>query len=495
VSGALHHFVHHPLPAACVRYLCPALPPLHDGCVRRKGRARADVGHLRRRRPILRRPQSRKKKKVNNVQRNAWRADYKAKYGLMPSFDTSSRVLVSAKCRFCISFGREVEDNGAPAPPNLSSSGGAPSATAAIAASAAASSSVSKKWGPNTVRAFSTYITDQFLSHLRAAHRVKWDAYQKRTVGVEDFFRQSGDNRQLTIPKVLGKRGRDHCVVIPRKVVTDILVPIAMYDIQRRKMRKSRNHSESESDGEDWEELGEASCLPHAMKRLFVEIPRVNGSADAEDDADEARVAVDDSSRRGDPGTGRRQVVDVASLGQPGDFIVTVSHPRRFQFVTGMLAGPRSFRSIAETTRLIKVSEGMALGFPVATPTDVSDIARQVGGIYLASLSALLRSSNGYALACDGGEDNTSIKYFDIRVRLFVKGKSVNLHVCVLPESESATGLFMYKTLDTVMTAMDVLWKSKVIGINTDGASAMTGWSAGLASRVVEAASSECYRV
>jgi hypothetical protein len=118
-----------------------------------------------------------------------------------------------------------------------------------------------------------------------------------------------------------------------------------------------------------------------------------------------------------------------------------------------------------------------------------------VGGIYLASLSALLRSSTGYALACDGGDDKTSIKFFDIRVRLFVKGNVVNLHVCVLPESESATGLSMYKTLDTVMTAMDVLWQSKVIGISTDGVSAMTGWSAGLASRIVEAASSQCYRV
>jgi hypothetical protein len=194
--------------------------------------------------------------------------------------------------------------------------------------------------------------------------------------------------------------------------VTDILVPIAMYDIQRHKMRKSGDDIDSESYVEDWEELDKASCLPHAMKRLFVEIPCVDGSADAEDDADEARVAVDDSSRRRDPGTGRRQVVDVSSLGQPGDFIVTVSHPRRFQFVTSMLAGPLSFRSIAATTRLIKVCERMALGFPVPTPTDVWYNSRQVGGIYLASLSALLRWSTGYALTCDGGDDKTSIKYF-----------------------------------------------------------------------------------
>jgi hypothetical protein len=231
------------------------------------------------------------------------------------------------------------------------------------------------------------------------------------------------------------------------------------------------------------------------MKRLSAEIPRVDGSADGDGDGDETRVAVDDSSHRGYPGTGRRQVVDVASMGQPGDFIVTASYPGRFQFVTCILAGPRSFRSIAATTRLIKVSEGMTLRFPVAPPTDVSDIARRMGGIYHASFSALLPSSTGYALACDGGDDNTGVKYFDIRARLFVKGMFVNLHVWVLPESESATGLSMYNSLDIGMTAMAVLWKYKVAGISTDGASAMTGWPAGLASRVMEAASSECYRV
>jgi hypothetical protein len=141
-----------------------------------------------------------------------------------------------------------------------------------------------------------------------------------------------------------------------------------------------------------------------------------------------------------------------------------------------MLTGPRSFRSIAATRRPVKKSKGTPLGFPVATDTDVSDTARQVGGIYLASLSAFPRSLACYALACNGGDNNSCIKYFDIRVSLFFKGKFVKLHVCARRESESATGISLYKTMDTVETAMDVLWKSKVIGSSTDGASAMTGW-------------------
>jgi hypothetical protein len=39
------------------------------------------------------------------------------------------------------------------------------------------------------------------------------------------------------------------------------------------------------------------------------------------------------------------------SQGQPGDYLVTVKHPKRFELVVGMLAEPRSFRSISGAMR------------------------------------------------------------------------------------------------------------------------------------------------
>jgi hypothetical protein len=39
------------------------------------------------------------------------------------------------------------------------------------------------------------------------------------------------------------------------------------------------------------------------------------------------------------------------SLGQPGDYLVTVKHPKRFELVVGLPAGPRSFRSISGAMR------------------------------------------------------------------------------------------------------------------------------------------------
>jgi hypothetical protein len=47
---------------------------------------------------------------------------------------------------------------------------------------------------------------------------------------------------------------------------------------------------------------------------------------------------------------------------------------------------------------MIKRTNGMTLPFSVSSPNDSSDVARQVGVIYLLSLSALLRSSNRYTV-------------------------------------------------------------------------------------------------
>jgi hypothetical protein len=64
-----------------------------------------------------------------------------------------------------------------------------------------------------------------------------------------------------------------------------------------------------------------------------------------------------------------------------------------------------------------------------------------------------------------------------------------------LPEDDVATVEAMFKWLDKTISALDPLWRSKVVGVSTDGARAMTGWSAGLASRILEIALDLCLRV
>jgi hypothetical protein len=49
--------------------------------------------------------------------------------------------------------------------------------------------------------------------------------------------------------------------------------------------------------------------------------------------------------------------------------------------------------------------------------------------MYLAYLDTRLRSSNGYAIACDGGDDSSGVKYLDLRARLFANGEICNMHL------------------------------------------------------------------
>jgi hypothetical protein len=64
--------------------------------------------------------------------------------------------------------------------------------------------------------------------------------------------------------------------------------------------------------------------VTHALRRLFAEIQRKDGGNG--DGNDPKELPADD-------------------LGESGDYLVTVKHPKRFEFVVGILAGPRSLRS------------------------------------------------------------------------------------------------------------------------------------------------------
>jgi hypothetical protein len=77
-------------------------------------------------------------------------------------------------------------------------------------------------------------------------------------------------------------------------------------------------------------------------------------------------------------------------------------------------------------------------------------------------------------VACDGGDDGAGAKFFDIRDRIFVDRAICNLHVCILPEDEAATGEAMMKWLDKTISTLDPLLRAEVVRVSTDGASAMT---------------------
>jgi hypothetical protein len=67
-----------------------------------------------------------------------------------------------------------------------------------------------------------------------------------------------------------------------------------------------------------------------------------------------------------------------------------------------------------------------------------------------------------------------------------------NLHIVAFQMMEKHTGLYTYQVTERVMSALDLDWKKKVVGVASDGAANMTGIDSGRQTRVQKACVGEC---
>jgi hypothetical protein len=119
---------------------------------------------------------------------------------------------------------------------------------------------------------------------------------------------------------------------------------------------------------------------------------------------------------------------------------------------------------------------------------DVAHHCRMVCAINLQYMKELFRSIWAFAIAIDAG-NNAGTAYLDLRMRCFFQGGLHNFHILAIPMRERHTGEYQY---DLVVEALNVLapnWRHQLIGVTTDGASAMTGCAQGTCTRL----SNECH--
>ena len=99
---------------------------------------------------------------------------------------------------------------------------------------------------------------------------------------------------------------------------------------------------------------------------------------------------------------------------------------------------------------------------------------RVVVAVSLQTIKDLLSRTWCYLVAFDGSMyQHTS--YLDIRIRVYCNGDIQNIHVIALPMFDRHMGEYMYKLFDKLFSILDPSWKTKLIGVTTDGATNMTG--------------------
>ena len=85
--------------------------------------------------------------------------------------------------------------------------------------------------------------------------------------------------------------------------------------------------------------------------------------------------------------------------------------------------------------------------------------------------------------------------YFDNRIRIHHDGDILNIHAIAIPMFERHTGENMFNLITTFFDIICPTWRTKLIGIGSDGENTMTGHLQGVVTRMEQAADHEIYRV
>jgi hypothetical protein len=88
-----------------------------------------------------------------------------------------------------------------------------------------------------------------------------------------------------------------------------------------------------------------------------------------------------------------------------------------------------------------------------------------------------------FSIAFDGG-NKSDTSYLDVRLRFAIENTMHNFHLVALPMRGRHTGENMFLLISEFLDVICSSWRSKLIGIATDGTSSMTGRVSGVVSRI-----------
>jgi hypothetical protein len=164
-------------------------------------------------------------------------------------------------------------------------------------------------------------------------------------------------------------------------------------------------------------------------------------------------------------------------------------------YLASVVRAGLSYSQIEEIGRRNDVMPDIGWRYKYFFQCETSDMVKSLVGVYYEMLPSVLKAAWTFSIAVDGGDDGSGTSLMDVCVRVHVDGYLHNLHVAAIPMHCSHTGLYMYRIIDKVLLALDPLYRTKVVGVSTDGASSMTEALRGFVSYVRNAGLGSLYQV
>lgn len=116
------------------------------------------------------------------------------------------------------------------------------------------------------------------------------------------------------------------------------------------------------------------------------------------------------------------------------------------------------------------------------SPDLVSDYVRMMFASNLQVISDILEARKTWAFSVAGDGSNVNgVPLFDIRVRLMVGAKLMNLHLLLVPFYDRHTAVNTCTLVCTVFDALHPIWRDTMLSVGTDGENTMTGRHGGFA--------------
>jgi hypothetical protein len=176
-----------------------------------------------------------------------------------------------------------------------------------------------------------------------------------------------------------------------------------------------------------------------------------------------------------------------------GVFTADVKSVLKLNLIIKFVSVGVSFRQASRLYQSVKEETGIGV-LGCISDVDVANHCRIVCAINLQYLKEIFTKLWAFSIAIDAG-NNAGTAYLDLRMRCFFAEKLCNFHLLAIPMRERHTGEYQY---DLIVRALDVLapnWRHQLIGISSDGASAMTGCLQGTVTRLQQETHHQIFRI
>lgn len=174
-------------------------------------------------------------------------------------------------------------------------------------------------------------------------------------------------------------------------------------------------------------------------------------------------------------------------------YMVSIRNKLRFELIVKCVGAGVSLQQCCrvindakKTASLVQI-ENSNMGKVIAT-------VRHICGMAFQMISDTLNSLWAFSIVLDGVTKN-DLSYLDVGLRFSIKQTIHSFHLVAIPMRESHTGDFIFGLLSDFLNVLCPKWKTKLIGISSDGSCNKSGKVSSIVSHLHKASDPGCFRV